>query len=160
MAQRPAGSTPYASRSDDAKARPAPHDEETAVRAYLRLLVGAPVRASDRVETCEPAFVEVVATWSERTGVDRRTLASIGVPREVLDEAGVRPTPVGDLIRRHYCADPFTVFDLARRSGVSIASVRGVIARDEQSGQLKRVGTTGRKVLYGLGSWRQAKATE
>lgn len=150
MAGRPEASAPRASAPCPNEVRAGSADDEAVVRAYLRLLVGAPLRASDRLETVEPAFVDVVDRWSERAGIDRRTLAAVGVPRRVLNEAGIRPTPVGELIRRQYSAEPFSVIDLVRRSGASPASVRGVIAEDEQNGQLKRVGSAGRNILYRL----------
>jgi len=123
---------------------------EDAVRAYLRALVGAPVRPSDRVETAEPTFVHVIASWAERVGVQRQTLAAVGVSRSVLDRGGVRPTPLAELIRRNYTAGTFGVADLVRRSGASDGSVRAVVAEDERAGRLRRVGSSGRTVLYGL----------
>jgi len=140
-------STPSASHQKGARAS-SPEGEE-AVRTYLRVLVGAPIRATDRVEKAEAAFVEAVVGWADETGVDSKTLSAVGVSRRVLDEAGMRPTPVSELVRRQY-TDAFTVADLVRRSGVSSASVRAVLAEDERAGQLKRVASTGRTVLYGL----------
>lgn len=105
-------------------------DDEAKVRSYLRLLIDAPIRASDTIDRAETAFIDVAASWSERSGVDRRTLADLGVPREVLDAAGIGATPVAELARRQYETSLFTAADLARRSGVSMASVRSVLAED------------------------------
>ena len=126
------------------------HDDEAEVRTYLRLLVGEPVRASDRLDPAEEAFVEVAAGWSERSGVDRRTLADLGVPRKVLDAAGIAATPVAELVRRQYGKTPFTSSDLVRRSGVSQARVRTVLAEDEERGRVTRVASEGRATQYRL----------
>lgn len=125
-------------------------EDEAKVRTYLRLLLGVPVRASDRLEPAEAAFIEVAAGWSGRSGVDRRTLADLGVPREVLDSAGIAATPVGELVRRQYGQSPFTAADLVRKSGVSVASVRAVLAEDERAKRIKRVKSEGRAIHYGL----------
>ncbi len=147
MARRP-GDSMHAPATRSGSAQPSSEDD--AVRGYLRALVGAPIRASDRVDTSEPGFVEAAASWSARSGVDRRTLSYVGVPRRVLDAAGLRPRPVADLVRRHYGSAPFTVADLVRKSGVSTASVRDVLIEDVEAGRLERRGTAGRMVLYGL----------
>jgi hypothetical protein len=73
----------------------------------------------------------------------------VGVSRKVLDSAGLCSTPVSALIRRQY-VDTFTVADLVRKSGASVASVRTVVAEDERTGQLRRIASAGRTVLYGL----------
>ena len=125
-------------------------NDEAKVRTYLRLLVDAPVRASDRLEPAEAAFIDVAARWSQRSGVDRRTLAGLGVPREVLDSAGIAATPVGELVRRQYGQSLFTAADLVRKSGVSMASVRTILAEDEQVQRIKRVKREGRAIYYGL----------
>lgn len=125
-------------------------DDEAKVRTYLRLLVDAPVRASDRVDPAEAAFIEVAASWSARSGVDRRTLTDLGVPREVLDAAGIGATPVAELVRRQYGTSPFTAADLVRKSGVSMTSIRGVLAEDEQAGRVRRVKSEGRAIHYRL----------
>ena len=114
-------------------------DDEAKVRTCLRLLVEAPVRASDRLDPAEAAFIEVAAGWSEHFGVDRRTLTRLGVPRDVLDAVGVVATPVAELIRRRYGKIPFIAADLVRKSGVSMATVRSVLAEDEQAGRSRRV---------------------
>ena len=150
MARRLAAVTSHASPRRRRSAQPVSQDDEATVRTYLRALIGSPVRSSDRTEDSEPAFVQTIASWSEWAGVDRRTLAAVGVPRRLLNEAGVRRTPVGDLVRRRYTTDTFTVAELVRRSGASPSSVRKVLAEDERVGRLKRVATTGRTVLYGL----------
>lgn len=94
------------------------------------------------------AFIEVAAGWSERAGVDRRTLREMGVPREVLDAAGVVATPVAELVRCQYGTRPFTVADLVRKSGVSMASVRSMLAEDERAGRVSRVKSEGRAIRY------------
>jgi predicted Rossmann fold nucleotide-binding protein DprA/Smf involved in DNA uptake len=124
--------------------------DELAVRAYLRALVDAPARAADRVETTEASFVDAAARWSARSGVDRKTLSRIGVDRRTLDAAGLKATPVAELVRRQYGADPLSVADLARRSGVSPASVRQTVYDDESDGLIEAVETEGRRVLYRL----------
>lgn len=131
-------------------ARRGAEDDEAKVRTYLRLLVEAPIRTSDRFDPAEAAFIEVAAGWSAHAGVDRRTLADLGVSREVLDAAGISATPVAELVRRQYGTSAFTAADLVRRSGVSMPSVRSVLAEDEQSGQIRRVKSQGRAILYGL----------
>lgn len=123
---------------------------ELAVRAYLRALVGAPVRATDRVETTEASFVDAAARWSGRSGVDRKTLSRIGVDRRTLDAAGLKATPVAELVRRQYSTEPFSVANLARRSGVSPASAKQTVSQDESDGLIETVGTKGRAVLYRL----------
>jgi len=125
-------------------------EDEARVRSYLRLLVDTPVRVSDRLDTAEEAFIDVAASWSASSGVDRRTLAGLGVPREVLDAAGITATPVADLVRRQYGTNPFTAADLVRKSGVSMASVRIVLAEDEQAGRIRRLQSKGRAIHYGL----------
>lgn len=125
-------------------------DDEAKVRTYLRILLGSPVRASDRLESAEAAFIDVAAGWSERSGVDRKTLADLGVPRGVLDSAGIAATRVGELVRRQYGQDPFTAADLVRKAGVSLASVRTVLAEDERTRRIKRVKSEGRAIHYGL----------
>jgi hypothetical protein len=131
------------------KRSPSP-ENEAAVRTYLRVLVGSPVRSTDRLRTSEAAFVRAVPDWSDKRGVDKRTLVAMGVPRRVLDATGIAPTPVGERIRRHYGKAPFTVADLVRKSGASVASVRSVIADDVRAGRLKRIANDGRTVLYGM----------
>jgi hypothetical protein len=125
-------------------------DDEAKVRTYLRLLVEAPVRASDRLDPAEASFIEMAADWSARAGVDRRTLADLGVSREVLDAAGIVAIPAAELVRRQYGKGTFTAADLVRRSGVSMASVRSVLAEDELAGRVRRVPSEGRAILYGL----------
>ena len=125
-------------------------DDEAKVRTYLRLLVEAPVRASDRLDPAEAAFIEVAAGWSARSWVDRRTLTDLGVPREVLDAAGIAAIPVAELVRRQYGTSLFTAADLIRRSGVSMASVRTVLAEDERAGRVRRVKSEGRAIHYRL----------
>jgi hypothetical protein len=122
--------------------------DELAVRAYLRVLVGAPVRSADKVGTVEGPFVKAVGRWSERKGVDRRTLARIGVKQRVLEASGLEPTPVSEVVRRHYGKQPFTVADIARLSGVSAASVRKTVYEDESKGLVEEVEATSRALLF------------
>jgi hypothetical protein len=106
------------------------------------------VRASDRLDPAEKAFIDVGADWAARVGVDRKTLAEVGVPRKVIDAAGIALTPISELIRRQYGASPFTVADLVRTSGVSTGSVRAVVAQDERAGRIRRVESSGRAIRY------------
>lgn len=125
-------------------------DDEAKVRTYLRLLVDAPLRKSDRFEQAETAFAEVASRWCKRSGVDRRTMARLGVRREVLDAAGVSATPVAELVRRQYGKSTFSAAGLVRRSGVSMASVRSVLAEDEEAGRVVRIGRESRMIHYRL----------
>jgi len=102
------------------------------------------------VETTELSFVDAVGRWSERTGVDRKTLGLLGVNRRTLDAAGLKATPVAEIVRRYYGAEPLSVADLARRSGVSPASVRQTIYDDESDGLIEAADTKGKTVLYRL----------
>jgi DNA-binding transcriptional ArsR family regulator len=102
------------------------------------------------VETTEVSFVDAVGRWSARSGVDRKTLSRIGVDRRTLDAAGLKATPVAELVRRQYQVEPLSVADLARRSGVSPASVHQTIYDDESDGLIEAVETEGRTVLYRL----------
>lgn len=125
--------------------------DESAARAYLRLLVGAPLRTADTILPAEQNFVAVAARWAKRTGVDRRSLAGLGVPKQILDLASVVQPPVGVLVRRHYSRTPFDVAIVARRACVSDGSVRQTIADDERAGVIQRTPSTGRAT-----SWRLA----
>lgn len=126
--------------------------DEAAVRKYLRLVVGAPERTSDDLSTAARAFIRVAARWSSRNGVDRRTLALIGVPNAVLDDAGVTQPSVDEIVRPHYSRQPFDVATVVRRACVGEASVRRVIAQDEDTGLIERVDRPGRSA-----AWRRAK---
>ena len=137
-------------RGGPSTARPGAQDDEAKVRTYLRLLVEAPARASDRLDPAEAAFIEVAAGWSARSWVDRRTLANLGVPRKVLDVAGIAAIPAAELVRHQYGTSPFTAADLVRKSGVSMASVRTVLAEDERAGRVGRVKSEGRAIHYRL----------
>jgi hypothetical protein len=148
MARRPPASVSHATTARGGSTQSSSEDD--AVRGYLRALAGAPVRSADRVDTAESGFVEAAAGWAARSGADRRTLARLGVPRRVLDAAGLRPTPVGDLVRRQYGTDPFTAAELVRKSGVSATTVRNVLIEDVEAGRLERIEAAGRMVLYGL----------
>ena len=122
--------------------------DETAIRAYLRALIGSPVRSADLMQTTQAPFVDAVGNWTERTGVDRRTLVRIGVDPKVLDLAGLKATPVSDIVRRHYQSEPLSVADLARRSGVSSASVRQTVYDDVSNGLVAAIDGPGKTVLY------------
>lgn len=125
--------------------------DEAAVRTYLRLIVDAAVRQADEMGTAEEQFVAVAARWAKRTGVDRRTLAGIGVPRKVLDRARVVQQPIGLHVRRHYSKTPFDIATLARRACVSEGSVRQAIVDDVRTGHLQQAASEGRAA-----SWRLA----
>lgn len=122
--------------------------DDAAVRRYLRALIGAPLSASDSMDEAEASFVDVARRWSERTGVDRRALLDLGVNRRVLDAAGVRQTPINEVLRRYWPEGEVSASDLARRSGFSEPTVRKAIARDEEAGLLKRAPGGGRAVQW------------
>lgn len=121
--------------------------DEAFVRAYLRSLIGAPERGAD-VGTIEAGFLRAGARWASRVGVDRRTLATFGVPRPVLDRAGIFQPPIEDLVRAHYSQRPFDVATLARRSCVSAGSVRLALVEDERAGRVERVASHGRATTW------------
>ncbi len=125
--------------------------DQRVVRAYLRAVVGSPLRRSESTETLEAEFVKSASRWAKRTGVDRSTLRKLGVPSRVLDEAGVVATPAGDLIRRHYSRKDFTVMQLASEACISAATVRTTIGTDESRGLLVRGSKSGR-----AHTWRRA----
>lgn len=145
MARKP----DISSRARSSERESGASEDEVAVRRYLRSLVGAPLRGSDDLPICEPEFVASAAGWAARTGVDRRTLARVGVPRRVLDRAGVIRVPVAERLRQHWDPTPFSIADLARRSGISEPAVRQAVAEEERVGVLNRVGRRGRAILYG-----------
>ena len=126
--------------------------DEAAVRVYLRSLVGAPVGADAATLPAEEEFVAVAARWAERNGVDRRTLAALGVPKPVLDRAGIVQPSIRHLVRQHYSTDPFDVATLARRACVSRGSVRQAIAEDERAGLIQRISSNGRATCWRQGS--------
>lgn len=125
--------------------------DEASVRAYLRLLVGAPERGGDTMRSSERDFIAVGARWARRTGVDRRTLAGLGVPKSVLDRAGIIQPSIDVLVRHGYSRTPFDVATLARRACVSEGSVRQTLADDERVGTVEQVPSTGR-----AHTWRRA----
>ena len=106
------------------------------------------MRSADRVDTTEVAFVNAVCRWSARSGVDRKTLIRLGVDRRTLDAAGLKATPAGDIVRRHYGTEALSVADLARRSGISPATVRQTVYEDEEDGLVEAVSGRGKTVLY------------
>lgn len=126
--------------------------DEAAVRAYLRALMGAPERSSDSVETTEPGFRDAAARWAIRANVDRKALRKLGVPRSVIDRAGIAGSHATDLVRWMYTAEPFGIAELARRTCVSPASVRAAVLADERGGLLERAPSQGR-----AHQWRKAQ---
>lgn len=118
--------------------------DETAVRAYLRAVVGAPERPSETLEGTEPNFVAAAARWAAHANVDRKTLLRLGVPRAVIDRANIAESKTGDLVRWMYTSEPFSVKELCRRACVSAASVRTPVLADERAGLLERVPGEGR----------------
>jgi hypothetical protein len=124
--------------------------DEAAVRSYLRLLVGAPVRATDEAAVTEQGFVAAAARWAGRNGVDRRTLSGVGVPKATLDRAGLRQPSIEVLIRHHYSTTPFSVATLARRSCTSEASVRQTLADDLRAGVVEQMPGPGRATMWRL----------
>lgn len=125
-------------------------EDEMAVRAYLRALIGSPVRMTDRPATTESRFIERAGRWAQRRYVDRRELSLIGVDRRILDAAGILSTPAADLVRRCYTTKPQSITDLVRHSGVSSSSVRQTIQTDLSCGVLESAGKSGRSTLYRL----------
>jgi len=111
--------------------------------------VGAPVRAGENTRELEAGFVDAAAAWAARARVDRQTLLNLGVTPTMLDRAGVVRTPVAERLRQHWEPEPFSVVDLARRSGLSQGVVRRLVAQEESHGVLKQVGRQGRTILYG-----------
>ena len=137
------------SRARSSKREAVASGDGMAVRRYLRSLVGAPLRGAADPSELEADFVAAAAPWAARAGVDRQTLAGIGVPRRVLDRAGVARATVAERLRRHWDPDPFTIADLARRSGIAESAVRQAVADEERTGSLIRTGRDGRTILYG-----------
>jgi hypothetical protein len=124
--------------------------DEATVRTYLRALVGAPERRTDELAVAEDGFVRVGARWCARAGVDRRTLANVGVPKSVLDLAAIIQAPIEDVVRAHYSRQPFDLPTLTRRACVGEASVRKTVAQDERIGRIERVNRPGRSVVWRL----------
>ena len=124
--------------------------QDATVRRYLRAVVGAPTSQGDTAGLAESAFVEVAADWSDRVGVDRHALLALGVDGDVLDAAGVTHLAANQRLRRFWGPEPFSVADLARRSGMSAAVVRRAIALDEEAGLLRRVGRDRSTILFGV----------
>jgi len=130
--------------------------DEMAVRAYLRALAGAPVGCSARLEALEEDFVASASRWAARNRVDRRVLHEFGVPKTVLDQAGMVRRPAADLVRDHYSGHGRSVGALAQLAGVSEATVRITLAEDEPAGRVARAAGGGRSVLWRVG--RRARA--
>lgn len=120
-----------------------PSEDDTAVRSYLRAVVGEPVRVRDTVASTEPGFVTLAAEWAQRWGVDRRSLRALGVPKEALDDAGIVQPPVQELVRAEYDSEGFTIADLVARSCVSPSSVRSTVSDDEEAGIIERMPSPG-----------------
>jgi len=118
------------------------------VRRYLRSVVGFALSGGDTVDDAEQKFTQIAAQWCARTGVDRRTLLVLGVSGRTLDAAGVRQVASNDLLRRYWPDGVFSVAELARRSGVSEATARQAMIRDEEAGLIRRAGREGRAVLW------------
>src|SRR5207248_9127613 len=96
----------------------------------------------------EPRFIEVLGKWADRLGADGATLASLGVERRVLTEAGLPPEPLHQRLRKYWNPMPFSASDLAGRSGVPVSSVRRAIAFDVGAGELRPVERDGSTVFY------------
>ena len=118
--------------------------DEAAVRAYLRVVVGAPERATATIESTEAGFIACAARWARRQGVDHATLRALGVRQPVLELAAVAQLTAGDMVRRHYSRKPFDVGSLARRSAVTATTVRRTVAQDAQAGIIELVPQQGR----------------
>lgn len=149
MGRRAASVSPARAKSRSDTSRPSVGDDaEAIIRAYLRLLVEAPLRRSDDRDEFEEAFVAVAAAWSETAGVDRRTLREFGVPTRILNRAGLGVEAAAETVRRNYPAEPFTVSSLVGRTGISEATVRRTILDDEDAGTVERVDSEGRRLSY------------
>lgn len=100
------------------------------------------------MEEAQLSFVAVASRWCERTGTDRRTLLDLGVAKRVLDMAGIRRTPIHEVLRGYWPDCAFSAGDLTRRSGFSEPTVRQAIARDAEAGLLRRAPDEGRAVRW------------
>lgn len=118
--------------------------DEAAVRAYLRVVIGAPERATATIASTEAGFISCAARWARRHGVDRATLRALGVRQPVLELAAVTQLTAGDMVRRHYSRKPFDVASLARRSVVTVTTVRRTVTQDAQAGIIELVPHQGR----------------
>jgi hypothetical protein len=123
--------------------------EEKAVRAYLRVLAGAPVRQSDSEESSRGPFIAVARSWAERVGVDGATLLALRVDEKVLASAGIAwRTPSRSEIRRRYTRSPFTAAILAERVVLPEWAVRSVLMADLADGRVEHVSSDGEEALY------------
>lgn len=113
--------------------------DESAVRRYLRALAGAPEVGSDSVLGTEAAFVKAIVRWSQRSGVDYRTLREFGVPKSTLDAAGLKQPDVAQILRPYFTVTPFDVATIARRACVPVAPVRAALNEQTLAGRLRPV---------------------
>ena len=97
-------------------------------------------------------FVANAAEWANENAVTAEAFATLGVPADVLAEAGLvkakvhtsagkRRTRVSsDLVREVIPSVAFTIADLEAASGASTATVRKVIAEMTEAGTLRDLG--------------------
>jgi hypothetical protein len=130
-------------------------ESEEAVRAYLQLCSPTPPLAlpEDPIArllyraAAEREFVRHAQGWARHHGIGWEAFAAEGVPREVLDRAGLRPSSqaptsgvadaaIQQLIPRR---QPFTVDGLVARTGASRKQVLAVITRGTEAGEIEEV---------------------
>ncbi len=102
--------------------------------------------------TFRAGFVEHAAEWANENAVTAEAFATLGVPAEVLSEAGLvkakvhmssgkRRTRISpDSVRDAIPSVAFSIADLEAASGASTATVRKVIAEMTEAGTLRDLG--------------------
>jgi len=103
--------------------------------------------------TFRAGFVANAAEWANENAVTAEAFATLGVPADVLAEAGLvkatkvhtssgkRRTRVSpDTVRNAIPSVAFTIADLEATSGASTATVRKVIAEMTEAGTLRELG--------------------
>lgn len=98
-------------------------------------------------------FVAQAAAWASENGVTPEAFVTLGVPNEILHDAGIlhdKPPPAKvrkkrgrvspDQVRAAVPAGRFTIADLEEASGASTATVRKVIAEMVDAGTLRDLG--------------------
>jgi hypothetical protein len=100
--------------------------------------------ARARVDATVDEFIRHGGVWARRERVSARTLREFGVPEDVLRQAGVAPATIEDDVRRWYRRAAFTIHDLSHRAGVSVGTVRAIVAHDVDAGVLIVAGSRSR----------------
>ncbi len=98
-------------------------------------------------------FVEHAASWANANGVTPEAFMKLGVPQDVLRDAGLVPSgPTGsrsgkrrgrvspEMVRAAIPEGTFTIAALEEASGASTATVRKVIAEMVEAGTLRDLG--------------------